>query len=78
METMLFLNLGGPEIIIILLAVGFSLIFTVYCIIDIVRSNFSDQTNKILWIIIVLLMSQLIGPLLYLVWGRNQKASAEV
>ena len=75
---MLFLNLGGPEIIIILLAVGFSLIFTVYCIIDIVRSNFSDQTNKILWIIIVLLMSQLIGPLLYLVWGRNQKASAEV
>ena len=78
METMLFLNLGGPEIIIILLAVGFSLIFTVYCIIDIVRSNFSDQTNKILWIIIVLLMSPLIGPLLYLVWGRNQKASAEV
>ena len=78
METMLFLNLGGPEIIIILLAVGFSLIFTVYCIIDIVRSNFSDQTNKILWIIIVLLMSPLIGPLLYLVWGRNQKAFAEV
>lgn len=73
METMLFLNLGGPEIIIILLAVGFSLIFTVYCIIDIMRSNFSDQINKILWIIIVLLMSPLIGPLLYLVWGRNQK-----
>ena len=78
METMLFLNLGGPEIIMILLAIGFSLIFTFYCIIDIMRSKFSDPTNKLLWTIIVLLMSPLIGPLLYFFWGRNQKASAEV
>ncbi len=69
---MLFMNLGTPEIIIILLAVGLPLILTVYCIIDIMRSSFPDQANKLLWIIIVLL-APLIGSLLYLVWGRHQK-----
>ena len=77
METMLFMNLGTSEMIIVLFALGMPLILTVYCIIDIMRSNFTDQTNKLLWIIIVLL-APIIGSLLYLVWGRNQKASAEV
>jgi hypothetical protein len=74
---MLFINIGTPEIIMIVMAMGFPLILTVFCIIDIMRSNFRDQTNKLLWIIIVLL-APIIGPLLYLVWGRNQKASTEV
>ena len=74
---MLFMNLGTSEMIIVLFALGMPLILTVYCIIDIMRSNFTDQTNKLLWIIIVLL-APIIGSLLYLVWGRNQKASAEV
>ena len=77
METMLFMNLGTSDMIIVLFALGMPLILTVYCIIDIMRSNFTDQTNKLLWIIIVLL-APIIGSLLYLVWGRNQKASAEV
>lgn len=72
METMLFINLGTPEIIMIGLAFGMPLILTVYCIIDIISSTFPDQTNKLLWIIIVLL-APLIGSLLYLVWGRHQK-----
>ncbi len=72
METMLFMNLGAAEIIILICIVGLPLILTIYCVIDIIRSTFADQTNKLLWIIIVLL-APLIGSLLYLVWGRHQK-----
>ncbi len=69
---MLFMNLGGPEIILILVAGGLPLILTIYCLIDIMRSTFVDSINKILWVLIVLL-APLIGALLYLVWGRTQK-----
>lgn len=74
---MLLMNLGSSEMILILFVVGLPLVLTVYCIMDIMRSTFPDQTNKLLWIIIVLL-APIIGSLLYLVWGRNQKTSAEV
>lgn len=70
---MLFLNLGVPEIILILIIVGLPFILTIYCLIDVMRSTFSDSVNKILWVLIVLL-APLIGSILYLVWGRSQKA----
>ncbi|SKB69358.1 PLDc N-terminal domain-containing protein [Daejeonella lutea] len=73
MENLLYLGLGGAEIILILVAGGIPLILTLYCLIDIMRSTFSDSVNKILWVIIVLL-APLIGSILYLVWGRSQKA----
>lgn len=69
---MLFIGLGGPELILIFFAGGLPLILTVYCLIDIMRSAFSDSVNKILWVLIVLL-APLIGAILYLVWGRQQK-----
>ncbi|MFD2161354.1 PLDc N-terminal domain-containing protein [Paradesertivirga mongoliensis] len=42
------------------------------CIIDIVRSEFKDSTSKLIWILIVLFLPML-GSLIYLLIGRNQK-----
>lgn len=74
MNHLLFLNIGTPEIIIILFAVLFPLILIIYCLIDITRSSFQDSTNKIIWALIVLL-APVIGSLAYLIWGRQQKTT---
>ena len=74
MTALLFLNIGTPEIIILLFAVGLPLILTIYCLLDITRSTFQDSTNKIIWAIIVLL-APFLGSLAYLIWGRQQKTT---
>jgi hypothetical protein len=68
-------NIGGGFLVIMLL---FSLIYFllwVYCVIDVIRSNFKDQNMKLIWIVI-LLFAHLIGPLVYLVLGKNSKAGS--
>ncbi|WP_073571711.1 PLDc N-terminal domain-containing protein [Algoriphagus zhangzhouensis] len=49
------------------------LIFWVYCLVDILRSNFKDPNMKLIWILIIL-FAQLIGPIIYLVIGKNHKS----
>ena len=75
MNNLLFINLGTPEIIILLFAIAFPLILAVYCLLDITRSSFQDSTNKVNWAIIVLL-APVIGSMAYLIWGRGQKTAA--
>ena len=74
MNALLFLNIGTPEVIILLFAFGLPLILTIYCLLDITRSRFQDSTNKIIWAIIVLL-APVLGSLAYLIWGRQQKTT---
>lgn len=71
MKTLLFLGIGGPELVIILIPLA----LVIFCIVDILRSNFKDSTTKLLWVLIVL-FAPLIGSLIYLVMGRNQKITA--
>jgi len=65
---LLFLNISGPELIVVLIPV----LLIIFCLIDIVRSDFKDNTTKLLWIIIVL-VAPLLGSLLYLLFGRKQR-----
>lgn len=71
MNNLLFLNLGMGEAII-LLVVCSTFFLGLFCLIDIVRSEFKDNVTKLLWVIIVLI-APLIGSILYLLLGRNQK-----
>lgn len=75
MNALLFLNIGTPEILMLLFAFSFPLILTIYCLLDITRSTFQDSANKIIWAVIVLL-APVLGSLAYLIWGRNQKTTA--
>ena len=68
MNTLLFLNLGGPEFIVIL----FPAILMIYCLYDVMRSDFRDRSIKPLWCLVIIL-APLIGSLIYLLVGRNQK-----
>lgn len=70
MNKLLFLNIGVPELLLVLLYP----VLVIYCLIDIIRSTFKDPSNKIIWAIVVILMPCL-GSVLYLAIGRNGKVS---
>ena len=75
MENLLFLNLGRPELFLLMI-VGLGIIpfiLTVYCLIDITRSKFKDPLNKFLWVVITIFVP-VMGSILYLIIGRGQKA----
>lgn len=69
MENLLFLGLGGPEIILLLIVIALPL----YCVFDIMSSKFQTPNANLLWIIVVL-VAPVFGSLIYLTWGRSQKS----
>ncbi len=47
-----------------------SLALFIWALVDVIQTNFRNDTHKILWIIVVL-VATFIGPLLWLLWGRK-------
>jgi membrane protein DedA with SNARE-associated domain len=66
--------IGPWQIILILITVFLGIIPTIVALIDIVRNEFSGN-NKIVWLLVVLL-GNFLGALLYFIIGRKQKLSA--
>jgi membrane protein DedA with SNARE-associated domain len=69
-----FLMIGPWQIILILITVFLGIIPTIVALIDIVRNEFTGN-NKIVWLLVVLL-GNFLGALLYFIIGRTQKLSA--
>jgi hypothetical protein len=67
MKNDLLIPIGGVEVLLMVVV-----ILTILSIVDISRSNFKDNTSKIIWSLIVLFLP-IIGILLYFAVGRNQK-----
>jgi succinate dehydrogenase hydrophobic anchor subunit len=68
-------NIGGGSLIIILFLFFFCLAYFIlwlFCLIDVIRSEFKNQSMKIIWIII-LLFAHIVGPLVYLVLRKSSK-----
>jgi hypothetical protein len=53
----------------------FALVFWVWCIIDIVKGEFKSDTDKIVWLLLVILLP-FIGSVLYVTLGRRQKVES--
>lgn len=66
-------NMGGGFLIVLLLFSLAYFILWVYCLIDVIRSDFKDSNMKLIWVIILLLAHGL-GPIVYLVIGKNSKS----
>jgi hypothetical protein len=66
-------GIAGLTLVFIILGIGlFFLALPLFAIIDIVRSEFEDHTNKLIWVIIVIFFP-IIGSLLYFTIGKGQK-----
>jgi hypothetical protein len=63
--------IGQQEIIVILLVVPVFLIIPIIALVDVLRNEFMGN-NKIIWVLVILL-SWIIGAILYFFIGRNQK-----
>ncbi|HSM48843.1 MAG TPA: PLD nuclease N-terminal domain-containing protein [Draconibacterium sp.] len=63
--------IGQQEIIVILLVVPVFLIIPIIALVDVLRNEFTGN-NKIIWVLVILL-SWIIGAILYFFIGRNQK-----
>jgi hypothetical protein len=63
--------IGPQEIIFILLIVPVFLIIPIIALVDVLRNEFTNN-NKIIWVLVILL-SWIIGAILYYFIGRNQK-----
>jgi hypothetical protein len=72
--TLLISMPGAFEWLIILGVISIVFILPIWALIDIIRSQFNDPNNKIIWVIVVILLPFL-GSILYLTIGKGQKRS---
>jgi len=69
MQLLAFIGLGIMELVLVFLVLA-PLLLTVYCVIDLIRSDFKDSNTKLLFLILVLL-APFIGSVIYLAIKRN-------
>lgn len=67
-------NMGGGTVVIFLIFSLAYFILWVYCLVDAIRSDFKDRNMKLIWVII-LLFAQGLGPIAYLILGKNSKTT---
>ncbi|WP_256010752.1 PLDc N-terminal domain-containing protein [Desertivirga xinjiangensis] len=72
MNKLLFLNIGFPEVVLILFFGAIPLILIIVSLASIMKSDFKDSTTRLIWVLIVLFLPVL-GSLLYLLMGRRAK-----
>ncbi len=69
--SLLFLgNLGATEIVVILLFFLLPVVLWIFAIVDLIQRQFQDQTNKIVWALVILLVP-FFGSILYFLVGRK-------
>ncbi|MCH5714960.1 PLDc N-terminal domain-containing protein [Niabella hibiscisoli] len=66
-------TLGTNELIIIAV-IAIMFLIPLFALIDILRNQFKDSSNKIIWALIVLFFP-ILGGILYFLFGVKQKVS---
>ena len=64
------------EIVLLLLVLAFGIgmfAFWIWSIVDIIRSDFKKESDKIVWLVLVVGL-HLLGSVLYVIFGTQQKA----
>lgn len=67
-----FMGLAGQELLFILLVLGIVFLLPIIALVDVIRSDFRGSNDKLIWVIVILFLN-IIGALLYLFIGRNQR-----
>jgi glucan phosphoethanolaminetransferase (alkaline phosphatase superfamily) len=76
-STLLFLGgIGASEILLLLIFLMLPAVLWIWAIVDLLRSTFSSETNKLIWALVIVFIP-FIGSILYLVIGRNQKVQQQ-
>jgi hypothetical protein len=54
-----------------LIGIGCAVLW-IYCLVDIIKANFKGENDKVIWLLLIIFLP-LIGSILYLYIGVNQK-----
>ncbi|WP_395803117.1 PLDc N-terminal domain-containing protein [Daejeonella sp.] len=73
MTNLLFYNIGILELILIAFTAISIVLVIPFSIFDIIKSKEMSNYRKLIWILFIL-MAPLLGAIIYLLWGRKQKA----
>lgn len=68
----MFLSLSAMHLIIVSVFLFLPTLLWIIALVDILKSNFKESNNKILWVLVVILLP-IIGSILYFIIGKNQK-----
>ena len=63
---------GGLMILIGLVIAAFFLLLPVLALVDLLRSDFKDSSDKLIWVLIILFLP-ILGSILYFLMSGNQK-----
>lgn len=78
LNNLLFIGgIGVTEILLILFFLGIPAVLWLWALIDLLRSDFKDSINKLIWLILIVFLPVL-GAILYLLIGRGQKVKASI
>jgi hypothetical protein len=72
MSPLCLISMPGAAELIIISIVLLSLIFWIAAIVDIAKSRFDSDTNKVVWLLIVIFLG-IIGAAIYYFAGRKSK-----
>ncbi|MEM9672796.1 MAG: PLD nuclease N-terminal domain-containing protein [Bacteroidota bacterium] len=74
MDTLLLFigGLGGWEVLLVVIFFLLGTGLWLYALIDVLRSRFRNDSDKIIWVLVVILL-QFLGAVIYLAVGKNQK-----
>ncbi len=74
MNILSFLGLGGIELILIS-AMLLPMLVSLWALIDAIRSDFTKDINKLVWILVIICVP-FAGGVLYFILSRKQKVTA--
>jgi hypothetical protein len=67
-------GIGFQEIIVVSLFFLLPTVLWIWAIIDLLKRKFSSDANKIIWALVIIFIP-IIGSLIYLIAGRNEKVN---
>ena len=68
---MSLMNIGVSELIVVVLFMIAPAALIIWAIIDLLKRNFGNDTNKLIWALVIILVPFL-GAIVYLVAGRKK------
>ena len=68
------IGLGGQEMLLIFAVLGVLVLLPLFALVDVIRSDFRGQHDKLIWVVVIVFMN-LIGAILYFIMGRNQRVA---
>ena len=64
--------IAGISLLIFIILVALLSFFWIFVLIDILRSDFTDPSSKLIWFLFVL-FSHFLGSIIYLIFGKSSK-----